>query len=99
MQRVAILVDGWNLLKAADRLKRRVNFAELARAALASHSDRYIVFQRLYIGPNNGFGTTQRVERLAEVHNLGYEWVQCSTEGAYPKTVLCPHLVRRIFLF
>ena len=29
MQRVALLIDDWNLLKAADRLKRRVNLAEL----------------------------------------------------------------------
>jgi len=29
MQRVAILVDGWNLLKAAGRLKGRVRLAEL----------------------------------------------------------------------
>ena len=33
------------------------------------------------------------MERLAEVHNLGYEWVQCSTEGAYPKTVLDAHIL------
>jgi hypothetical protein len=32
MQRVALLIDGWNLLKAADRLKRRVNLSDLARA-------------------------------------------------------------------
>jgi len=58
MQRIAILVDGWNLLKAADRLKRRVNLAELAHAALAHHPDRYIAFQRFYIGPNSGFSAT-----------------------------------------
>ncbi len=56
MQRVAILVDGWNLLKAADRLKRCVNLAELAHAALAHGSDQHIAFQRVYIGPNSGFG-------------------------------------------
>ena len=66
MQRVAILVDDWNLLKAADRLKRRVDLAELAHAALARSLDRYIAFQRFYIGPNSGFGAAQRVERLAE---------------------------------
>ena len=66
MQRVAILVDGWNLLKAAGRLKRRVNLAELAHAALAHCPHRYIAFQRFYIGPNSGFGTAQRVERLVE---------------------------------
>jgi uncharacterized LabA/DUF88 family protein len=97
MQRVAILVDGWNLLKAADRLKRRVNLAELAHAALAHGPDRYIAFQRFYIGPNSGFGTTQRVERLADqVRSLGYEWVQCSTEGAYPKTVVDAHIIMDI---
>jgi hypothetical protein len=32
MQRVALLIDSWNLLKAVGRLKRRVNLAELARA-------------------------------------------------------------------
>jgi len=66
MQRVAILVDGWNLLKAAGRLQRRVNLAELAHATLAHCPHRYIAFQRFYIGPNSGFGTAQRVERLAE---------------------------------
>jgi len=97
MQRVAILVDGWNLLKAADRLKRRVNLAELGHAALVHHPDRYIAFQRFYIGPNSGFGTAQRVERLAEeVRSLGYEWVQCSTEGAYPKTVVDAHIIMDI---
>jgi len=42
MQRVAILVDGWNLLKAADRLKQRASLAELAHAASAHGPDRYI---------------------------------------------------------
>ena len=60
MQKVAILVDGWNLLKAADRLKRRVNLAELAHAALAHSPDRYIAFQRFYFGSNSGFGVAQR---------------------------------------
>jgi hypothetical protein len=45
MQRVAILVDGWNLLKAADRLKRRVNLAELAHAAPAHSPNRYSAFR------------------------------------------------------
>ena len=48
MQRVAILIDGWNLLKAADRFMRRVNLAELAHAALARSPQRYIAFQRFY---------------------------------------------------
>ncbi len=97
MQRVAILIDGWNLLKAADRLKRRVNLAELAHAALARSPERYIAFQRFYIGPTNGVGPVQRVERLAEeVRTLGYEWVQCSTEGAYPKTVVDAHIIMDI---
>jgi len=56
MQRVAILVDGWNLLKAADRLKQRVNLAELAHAALVHQPDRYIAFLRFYIGPNSVSG-------------------------------------------
>ena len=58
MQRVAILIDGWNLLEAADRLKRRVNMAELAHVALTQHPDRHVAVQRFYIGPNNRFGTT-----------------------------------------
>ena len=66
MQRVAILVDGWNLLKAADRLKRRVNLVELAHAALAQSPDRYVAFQRFYIDPNSGFGAAQQVGRLVE---------------------------------
>ena len=53
-------------MKAADRLKRRANLAELAHAALAHSPDRYIAFPRFYIGPNSGFGAAQRVERLAE---------------------------------
>ncbi len=97
MQRVAILVDGWNLLKAADRLKQRVNLAELAHAALAHRPDRYMVLQRFYIGLNSGSGVAQRVERLAEeARSLGYEWVQCSTEGAYPKTVVDAHIIMDI---
>src|SRR5512136_1672379 len=97
MQRVVILIDGWNLLKAADRLKRRVNLAELAHAALAHSPDRYIAFQRFYIGPNSGSGAAQRVERLAEeAQSLGYEWGQCSTEGAYPKTVVDAHIIMDI---
>jgi len=74
MQRVAILVDDWNLLKAADRLKRRVNLAELAHAALACSLDRYVAFQRFYIGPNSGFGAAQRVERLAEEARSPASW-------------------------
>jgi len=31
MQRVAILVDGWNLLKATDCLKRRVHLSNANR--------------------------------------------------------------------
>ena len=53
MQRVAILVDGWNLLKAADRLNRRVNLAELAHVALSRSSDRHIAFHRFYVGLNS----------------------------------------------
>ncbi len=50
MQRVAILVDGWNLLKAADRVKQRVNLAELARAVPINHC---VVFQRLFLSGEN----------------------------------------------
>jgi hypothetical protein len=58
---------------------------------------RYIAFPRFYIGPNSGFGPTQRVERLAEeARSLGYEWVQCSTEGAYPKIVVDAHIIMDI---
>ena len=72
MQRVAILVDSWNLLKAADRLKRRVDLAELAHAAPAHSPNRYSAFQCFYIGPSSGFSAAQRVERLAEeAHGLG----------------------------
>jgi len=95
MQRVAILVNGWNLLKAADHIKRRVNLAELVHAALAHCPDRYIAFQRFYIGSNSGFDAAQRVERLAkEARRLGYEWVQCSTldRGRVPQNRRrCPH--------
>ena len=56
MQSVALLIDGWNLLKAANRLKRRVNLAKLAHAALVHQPDRYIAFLRFYIGPNSVSG-------------------------------------------
>ncbi len=61
MLRVALLVDGWNLLKTADRIKRRVNFGELPRAVVGPNESRDIVFQRFYIGPISGRNAPQRV--------------------------------------
>ena len=89
MLRVALLVDGWNLLKTADRIKRRVNFGELPRAVIGPNKSRDIVFQRFYIGPISGRNAPQRVGRIAdEVKAFGYEWIQCATENARPKTMV-----------
>lgn len=89
MLRTALLIDGWNILKSADRIKRRVNFAELPHIVAGVNRDRHIVFQRFYIGPVTGRNATQRVGRIAdEVKAFGYEWVQCATENARPKTMV-----------
>ena len=89
MLRVALLVDGWNLLKTADRLKKRVNLAELPRAAAGNHASREIVFQRFYLGPITGRNALQRVKRIEdEVRAFGYEWVQCTTENARAETAV-----------
>jgi uncharacterized LabA/DUF88 family protein len=89
MLKVALLVDGWNLLKTADRLKRRVNFAELPQAAAGNHTSREIVFQRFYLGPISGRNAIQRVRRIEdEARAFGYEWVQCTTENARAETAV-----------
>jgi uncharacterized LabA/DUF88 family protein len=89
MLKVALLIDGWNLLKTADRLKQRVNLAELPRAAAGNHASREIVFQRFYLGPITGRYALQRVKRIEdEVRAFGYEWVQCTTENARAETAV-----------
>ena len=97
MLRVALLVDGWNILKAADRIKRRVNFGQLPHVVVGTHRNREIVFQRFYIGPIAGRNASQRVACIAdEVKAFGYEWIQCITEGAYPKTTVDTYLAMDI---
>ena len=89
MLRAALLIDGWNILKSADRIKRRVNFGELPHIVTGVNQNRHIVFQRFYIGPITGRNATQRVERIAdEMKTFGYEWVQCATESSFPKTTV-----------
>ncbi len=95
MLRVALLVDGWNILKAADRLKRRINFGELPRAVTNANGNksREIVFQRFYIGPVSGRNAPDRIARIAdEVKAFGYEWIQCVTENTRLKTDVDSHI-------
>jgi len=97
MLRVALLVDGWNILKSADRVKRRVNFGQLPHVVDGAHKNRQIVFQRFYIGPIIGRNAAQLVGRIAdEARAFGYEWIQCATEGAYPKTTVDMYLAMDI---
>jgi len=97
MLRVALLVDGWNILKSADRIKRRVNFGQLPHVVTGANKNREIVFQRFYIGPITGRNAAQRVGRIAdEVRAFGYEWIQCATEGAYSKTTVDMYLAMDI---
>ena len=97
MLRVALLVDGWNILKSADRIKRRVNFGQLPHVVAGANKNRQIVFQRFYIGPIIGRNAAQLVGRIAdEVRAFGYEWIQCATEGAYPKTTVDMYLAMDI---
>jgi len=84
MQRVALVVDGWNILKAADRVRRRINFGELPRVVTALNGkSREIVFQRFYVGPANG---NEHLED--EIRTFNYEWVQCVTDNGNPKTTV-----------
>ena len=97
MLRVALLVDGWNILKSADRIKRRVNFGQLPHVVAGANKSREIIFQRFYIGPMTGRNAAQRVGRIAdEVRAFGYEWIQCATEGTYPKTTVDTYLAMDI---
>jgi hypothetical protein len=97
MLRVALLVDGWNILKAANRVMRRVNFGQLPHVVAGVTKSRQIVFQRFYAGPITGRNAPQRVARIAdEVKAFGYEWIQCITEGAYPKTTVDTYLAMDI---
>ncbi len=89
MQRVAVLADGWNLLKAAHRLGQHVNLSQLPHAIAECQVDRHVVFQRFYVGPSSGRNAQQEVDRLAqEARMAGFEWVVCATEGAYAKTTV-----------
>jgi uncharacterized LabA/DUF88 family protein len=97
MLRVALLVDGWNILKSADRIKRRVNFGQLPHVVAGANRNREIIFQRFYIGPVTGRNAAQRVGRIAdEVRAFGYEWIQCATEGAHSKTTVDTYLAMDI---
>jgi hypothetical protein len=90
-------VDGWNILKAANRVMRRVNFGQLPHVVAGATKSRQIVFQRFYVGPITGRNAPQRVARIAdEVKAFGYEWIQCITEGAYPKTTVDTYLAMDI---
>ena len=64
---------------------------------VGTHKNRQIVFQRFYIGPITGRNAAQLVGRIAdEARAFGYEWIQCTTEGAYPKTTVDMYLAMDI---
>lgn len=94
MQRVALLVDGWNLLKSAERVDRRINFEQLRNIVMGAGREREIVFQRFYMGPPVGLGMseiTRDIER--EVTMFGYECVFCVTENPTPKTAVDAYII------
>jgi len=89
MLKIALLVDGWNLLKAAHRVRRRVKLGELPHAVVGNHDGRHIVFQRFYVGPITGRNAQQRVGQIAhEARAAGFEWVSCTTDGAFAKSTV-----------
>jgi len=89
MLKIALLVDGWNLLKAAYRVRRRVNLSESPHIVVGSHDNRHIVFQRFYVGPITGRNAQQRVGQIAhEARAAGFEWVSCATDGGFAKSTV-----------
>ena len=74
-----------------------MNLGQLPHVVVGIHRNRQIVFQRFYIGPITGRNAAQLVGRIAnEARAFGYEWIQCATEGAYPKITVDMYLAMDI---
>ena len=74
-----------------------MNFGQLPHVVVGTHKNRQIVFQRFYIGPITARNAAQLVGRIAdEARAFGYEWLQCATEGVYPKTTVDMYLAMDI---
>lgn len=88
MIKVALAIDGLNILKAAAQLNKRVDLAMLLHA-LSDNGKRDILFKNFYIGPpgsgNLPAGQYDAVQR--EVEEMGYTWICCELPGSRPDRV------------
>lgn len=80
MTRVAIVIDGLNITRAATRLNKRVDYALLARV-LSDNGRREILFKNFYVGPMRNGGCDQ-LKR--EIEELGYAWICCESLSSRP---------------
>ncbi len=83
MLKVALAIDGLNILKGAALLKKRLDWAALSRLA-SDNGKREVLFRRFYIGPpSEGFPAAQHAALRQEIESLrvGYAWIRCESPG------------------
>lgn len=82
--KVALAVDGLNLLKGALLLQKRPDLAMLLRL-VSDNGKREVLFKHFYIGPpSESFPAAQHTALKQEIERMGYAWVRCESPGTRP---------------